>query len=62
MGCYNYRLAAQEKYMSDMLIPTPIPEYDDYYAQDQRRPLCRYVYRIKRDALMADLFARLAEV
>ena len=58
----GWLLNDQEKYMLDMLIPTPVPAYDDYYAYDQRRPLCRYVYSIKRDALMADLFARLAEM
>lgn len=45
-------------FMLDKLIPTPIPEYDHHYAQSPNRPLCRYVYHIKRDALMGDLFAR----
>ena len=45
------------RFMLDKLIPTPIPEYDHHYAQDPRRPLCRYVYHINRDALMGDLFA-----
>ncbi len=48
------------KFMMDRLIPTPIPEYDHYYSQDARRPLCRYVYHIFRDALMEDLFVHLA--
>lgn len=42
--------------MLDKLIPTPIPEYDHHWSQDPRRPLCRYVYFIRRDALMAELF------
>lgn len=46
----------QQRFMQDMLIPTPIPEYDHRYAQDSRRPLCRYVYAIHRDALFQDLF------
>lgn len=46
-------------FMLDKLIPTPIPEYDHHYAQDCRRPLCRYVYFIKRDALMEDLFTHI---
>ena len=48
------------RFMLDKLIPTPIPEYDHHYAQDPRRPLCRYVYMIRRDALFEDLFTRLA--
>jgi inosine-uridine nucleoside N-ribohydrolase len=45
----------------DKLIPTPIPEYDNYYAFDPRRPLCRYVYHINRDALFSDLFKKLLQ-
>jgi len=45
--------------MLDKLIPTPIPEYDNYYAFDPRKPLCRYVYHINRDALFDDLFKKL---
>ena len=48
------------RFMLDKLIPTPIPEYDHRYAQDPRRPLCRYVYHINRDALMGDLFAHIS--
>lgn len=47
------------KLMLSKLIPTPIPEYDHHYAHDPRRPLCRYVYHINRDALFADLFAHI---
>ena len=57
----GWRLNDDERFMMDRLIPTPIPEYDHYYGYDQRRPLCRYVYHIKRDALMRDLFAHLAK-
>lgn len=46
--------------MLDRLITTPIPEYDHHYATDARRPLCRYVYHVNRDALFADLFAHIA--
>lgn len=48
------------RFMLDKLITTPIPEYDHHYAQDPRRPLCRYVYHINRDALMGDLFAHIS--
>lgn len=47
--------------MLDRLIPTPIPEYDHRWAQDPRRPLCRYVYHVNRDAVLGDMFARLAK-
>lgn len=47
------------KLMLSKLVPTPIPEYDHHYAHDPRRPLCRYVYHINRDALFADLFAHI---
>lgn len=57
----GWLLNDNKQFMLDRLIPTPIPEYDHYYAQDQRRPLCCYVYHIKRDALMGDLFAHIAK-
>ncbi|MCL1900236.1 MAG: nucleoside hydrolase [Promicromonosporaceae bacterium] len=47
-------------FMDDYLVPTPIPEYDGHYGSDPTRHLMRYVYRIKRDNLYADLFTRLA--
>ncbi|MDR2504482.1 MAG: nucleoside hydrolase [Oscillospiraceae bacterium] len=46
--------------LSEKLIPTPIPEYDHHYGFDPRRPPCKYVFHINRDALFADLFAKLA--
>ena len=56
----GWLLNAGRRVMLDKLIPTPIPEYDHHYAQDPRRPLCRYVYHINRDALMGDLFAHIS--
>ena len=49
------------RFMEDKLIPTPIPEYDHHWAHDPHRPLCKYVYHIKRDALMGDLFAHVTK-
>ena len=49
------------KLMQDRLIPTPIPEYDHHYGFDPRRPLCKYVYHIARDALLGDLFAKVTQ-
>jgi len=48
------------RFMLSELIPTPVPELDHYWGKDCRRPLCRYVYHIQRDALMNDLFQTLA--
>lgn len=52
----------QNRFMLDKLIHTPIPEYDHHYAEDPRRPLCRMVYYINRDALMGDLFDRISRL
>jgi len=49
------------RFMSDRLIPAPIPQYDDHYAEDFRRHLMCYVWKIHRDELMDDLFRKLAE-
>lgn len=50
------------KYMLDRLIPTPIPQYDNNWSENPCRPMCRYVYSIRRDALMGELFKRLTEM
>lgn len=47
--------------MQDMLLPTPMPEYDHHYSFDETRPLCRYVYHIHRDALFQNLFDHIAK-
>ena len=47
---------AEQKRMFSQLIPTPVPQYDHRWSLDPRRPFCRYVYGIQRDALFADLF------
>ncbi len=49
------------RFLHSKLIPSPIPEYDDHYGFDSRRPLIRYVWHINRDALMEDLFTRLTK-
>ncbi|GHU73792.1 hypothetical protein AGMMS49992_13540 [Clostridia bacterium] len=55
----GWLLNDDSKLMLDKQIPTPIPEYDNYYGFDPRRPPCSYVYHINRDALLADLFAKI---
>lgn len=54
-------LNGDSKFMSDMLIPSPIPEYRQDYSFDEKRHLIRYVYRINRDALFEDLFKVLSD-
>lgn len=48
-------------FMNDRLTPSPIPEPDHHYAFDLTRHPIRYVYHIHRDALMGDLFTKLAQ-
>ena len=57
----GWLLNDDNRFMDDKLIPTPIPEYDHHWAIDPTRPLCKYVYHIKRDPLMADLFAHVTK-
>ncbi len=47
--------------MQDRLERRPIPEYDDHYSFDPRRPFMKYVWSISRDALFEDMFTRLAK-
>lgn len=49
----------KRQFMSDRLEHSPIPQYDHHYAADHSRHMIQYVYRIKRDALFADLFEKL---
>ena len=50
-----------ERFMESRIIPTPVPTYDNFYATDFNGYPMRYVYHIKRDALMTDLFRKLTE-
>ena len=52
-------LDADEKWLSDRVMPRPLPTYDGLWSLDAQAPLCKYVYHVNRDALMADLVARL---
>ncbi len=40
----------------------PTIEYTKYYSHDPRRPMMRYVYYIKRDMILNDLFDKLARI
>ena len=48
-------------FMEDCLTPSPIPQYDHRYSFDPTRHFIRYVYHIRRDKLMEDLFRKLAK-
>lgn len=50
-----------ERFMESRIIPTSIPTYDNFYATDYNGYPMRYVYNIKRDNLMTDLFRKLTE-
>lgn len=49
-------------FLLDRMEPRPTIEYGLYYSFDQRRPMMRYVYSIKRDNLMNDLFAKIGGI
>lgn len=48
-----------QRFMESRIILTPIPTYDNFYATDYNSYPMRYVYHIKRDNLMSDLFQKL---
>ncbi len=52
-------LTGHGRFMKSRLMPAMIPEYDNHYGFDNRRPFMRYVSSINRDALMNDLFQTL---
>ena len=49
------------RFMSQTLIPAPIPQYDKYYSADASRRLIAYVDHISRDSLLRDLAAKLTK-
>lgn len=52
-------LNEKDRFMFSSVEHSVIPEYDKEYAHSSTRHFMRYVYYIKRDALMGDLFAKL---
>ena len=48
-----------DRFLQSRLVPAPVPEYDNRYADAPDRHLMRYVYAVNRDALFADLVRRL---
>ncbi len=49
------------RFMESRIIPTPIPTYDNFYAENPNGHPMRYVYHIKRDNLMNDLIQKLTK-
>lgn len=49
------------RFMLSRLVPTYLPSDDNFYMVNDNAPLHRYVYSIKRDALMTDLMKRIAD-
>lgn len=49
-------------FLLDRFAFRPTIEYDNYYSFDPRRPMMRYVYYVKRDQLIADLFEKLSAI
>lgn len=50
-----------KEFMNDVIVHSPIPEYDGRYAFDDRRHFMKYVYHIDRDVLLRDLFDKLSK-
>lgn len=51
-----------EQFVLDRIEFRPTIEYTRYYSSDPRRPMMRYVYYIKRDLILDDLFGKLARI
>ena len=49
------------RFLHSRLVPAPIPEYDNRYADAPENHLMRYVDHINRDVLLEDLFRRLSQ-
>ena len=50
-----------DKFMLSRIITAPLPTYDNLYATDYNGYQMRYVYNIRRDELMTDLFNKLTQ-
>lgn len=49
------------RFMHEILIHAPVPEYDDRYALRSDSHFMKYVPHINRDALLKDLFDKLSK-
>lgn len=51
-----------ESYTLDRIEFRPNIEYSKYFSYDPRRPMMRYVYYVKRDQILDDLFKKLGQI
>lgn len=51
----------RDRFMLSRVIPTPMPTYAHTYTVDENALPARYVYHIKRDALLADLIEKICK-
>ncbi|MGT2950523.1 nucleoside hydrolase [Streptococcus cuniculi] len=49
-------------FMLDKLVTSPIMQDNHYYSYDPRRHFIKYVYNVKRDNLMQDLFDKISNI
>ena len=49
----------EDRFMLSQIMPCPVPTYDNSYSCCPANHVIRYVYNIKRDNLMDDLFKKL---
>ena len=57
----GWLLNDNDQYMLSRIIPAPIPQYDNTYSNETHEHEITYVYKIKRNDLMGDLFKKLGE-
>jgi inosine-uridine nucleoside N-ribohydrolase len=57
----GWLLNDDDKYMLGRLIQAPIPQYDNTYSDKTHEHKINYIYKIKRNDLMGDLFSKLGE-
>lgn len=50
----------RDRFMNACSIPAPIPQYNHHYSFSPNRPGITYVYHIRRDELLDDLYQKLA--
>ncbi len=50
----------KSRFLDSYVTPIPIPQYDHHYSFDPRRSFSRYIYNVRRDALLFDMFTKIA--
>jgi len=50
-----------ENFVKDMLVPAPIPSYDQGYTHDSSRHFMKVAYHLNRDAIFHDFFTKLTK-